>query len=72
MRVIDRFSPSPALVVSFTLPIFLAPIFWPAMAVTACPTAQQGMPASVLTFNPTPEAAATETPKLLSMPVINR
>ena len=72
ISVIDRFRPSPALVIFFTLSIFWAPIFCPTMAVTACPIAQQGMPASVLTFNPTPDAAATGTPKLLSMPVINR
>ena len=39
-----------------------APTHWPAMVVTALPTAQQGMAAKVLIFSPTPAAAATTTP----------
>jgi len=42
------------------------------MAVMACPMAQQCIPAKVLIFSPTPEAAATEVPKGLSIPVTSR
>ena len=38
----------------------------------AVPSAQQGIPAKVLTFRPMPAAAATETPKGLSRPVRTR
>ena len=39
-----------------------APIHWPTIAVTACPIAQQGIPAKVLICKPMPEAADTEVP----------
>ena len=39
-----------------------APTHCAAAVVIACPTAQQGRPASVLALSPTPAAAATSAP----------
>lgn len=72
ISVIKRFKRSPVSVVFFTRSVLPAPMFCPAMAVTAWPTAQQGIPAKVLTFSPTPDAAATDTPNWFNMPVIIR
>ena len=72
IKVITTFKSSPIFVVFFTRSISFDPIFCPAIAVTACPIAQQGIPANVLILSPTPDAAATDTPKLLSIPVITR
>src|SRR5699024_11743235 len=49
-----------------------APMHWPAIAVIACPIAQQCIPAKVLIFSPTPEAAATAVPNWFSIPVMSR
>ena len=49
-----------------------APMHWPAMVVTAIPTAQQGMAAKVFTFSPTPAAAAAAVPWRLNHPVTSR
>ena len=70
-NVMPIFKYMPNLVVFFARSIFFAPRFCPTIAVTVCPIAQQGIPAKVLTFNPIPEAAVTEIPKLLSISITN-